>query len=171
MEKIIRLLLENFTLSFLILGFIVAGLEIVLKKEQRSASFVVEHIFSNFLLFSIGFNFFLNFIFHVFFSQQIASFIGWEDSPFQIEVGMASLGFALVGFLAYKGRSGLRLAAITGPAVFLLGAAAKHIYDVISAQNLSPGNSGTVLYTDILIPLIGFILLYIKYRLKKKGVS
>ena len=37
---------------------------------------------------------------HAFFGRLSASFIGWADSPFQFEVATASLGFAVVGFLA-----------------------------------------------------------------------
>lgn len=60
---------------------------------------------------------------HVFFGDMIAGFIGWAKSPFQAEVGFASLGFAVVGFMAFRGTFGLRLAAVTAPACFLLGAA------------------------------------------------
>jgi hypothetical protein len=65
---------------------------------------------------------------HVFFGKQAAAFIGWDDSPFQTEVGFASLGMAVVGLLAFKGSFDLRLAAIVAPACFLWGAAGVHIY-------------------------------------------
>jgi uncharacterized protein DUF6790 len=60
---------------------------------------------------------------HTAFGEASARFIGWEDSPFQAEVGFASLGFAAVGFLAFRRGFDLRLAAVVGPAIFLLGAA------------------------------------------------
>jgi hypothetical protein len=40
---------------------------------------------------------------HVFFGEMTGRFIGWADSPFQTEVGVASPGFAVVGFLAFRG--------------------------------------------------------------------
>jgi hypothetical protein len=58
---------------------------------------VVEALFSYFLLFSIGFANVDNFVFHVFFGRMAAAFIGWGHSPFQLEVGFASLGLAAVG--------------------------------------------------------------------------
>jgi len=64
------------------------------------------------------------FVMHVFFGEMSARYIGWPDSPFQFEVGTASLGFAVVGFLAAFRSFDLRLAAIFGPAVFTVGAAA-----------------------------------------------
>jgi hypothetical protein len=49
---------------------------------------------------TVGALYFYNAVFHIFFGQLAAHYIGWEDNPFQLEVGMASLGFAVVGFLA-----------------------------------------------------------------------
>ncbi len=93
-----------------------------------------------------------------------ASFIGWADSPFQAEVGYASLGFAAVGLLAFKGNCIVRLAAILGPAMFLWGAAVGHIHDILATGNMAPGNAGVMLYSDILLPVIGFALLWFKCR-------
>jgi hypothetical protein len=123
---------------------------------------VVEALFSYFLLFSIGASFFYNFVMHTFFGEMSARFIGWADSPFQAEVGFASLGFAVVGFLAFRGSFDLRLAAVTGPGLFLLGAAGGHIYQMVAARNFAPGNAGAIFYTDIAIPIIGFALLWLQ---------
>jgi hypothetical protein len=106
----------------------------------------------------------LQFVFHVFFGNLAASFIGWEDSPFQLEVGFASLGFAVVGLLAFRGSFDLRLAAIVGPACFLWGAAGVHVYQMITAHNFAPGNAGIIFYSDILVPIIGFIFLFLQHR-------
>src|SRR4051812_44871512 len=93
-----------------------------------------------------------------------ARFIGWEDSPFQTELGFASLGFAVVGLLAFRGSFDLRLAAVVGPSLFLLGAAGVHVHHMITAGNFAPGNAGVIFYTDILIPIIGFGLLGLQQR-------
>src|SRR5262249_42285703 len=77
-------------------------------------------------------------------------------SIFQLEVGFASLGFALVGLLAFRGSFDLRLAAIVGPAGFLWGAAGGHVYQMITAHNFAPGNAGVIFYSDILVPMVGF---------------
>jgi hypothetical protein len=101
-------------------------------------------------LFSIGLNYFYNFIMHVFFSRMAAQFIGWQTSPFQTEVGFATLGFAAVGFLALRPDWGRRLAAVAGSAFFLWGAAGGHIYHMIADHNFAPGNAGIVFWTDLL---------------------
>ncbi|MDO9228048.1 MAG: hypothetical protein Q7U03_00640 [Syntrophales bacterium] len=164
MENAIRFLLENFTLTFLVLGLIASGISLWRRSRPLTPSPVVEALFSFFLLFSIGVSFFYNFAVHAFFGDMAAKFIGWEQSPFQAEVGMASLGYSVVGFLAFRGGFGLRAAAVVGPGIFLLGAAAGHVYQMIVAHNFAPGNAGVIFYTDIAIPIIGSALLWLQHR-------
>jgi hypothetical protein len=76
-----------------------------------------------------------------------------------------------VGFLAFRGGFGLRTAAVVGPACFLLGAAAGHVYQMIAAHNFAPGNSGIILYTDIGIPVVGFVLLWLQHRFPVRETS
>lgn len=38
-------------------------------------------------------------------------------------------------------------------------------YQMITAHNFAPGNAGVIFYTDILIPIIGFALLWLQFRL------
>jgi len=166
-EDLIRLMLENYTLVFLVLGLIASAISLSCRPRSWTKRVVVEALFSYFLLFSIGASFFYNFVVHVFFGDMAARFIGWEQSPFQAEVGMASLGYAVVGLLAFRGSLGLRLAAVVGPSLFLLGAAAGHIYQMIVAENFAPGNAGVVFYTDIAIPILGGILLWLQYTCQR----
>jgi len=169
MENLIRLALQNITLTLLIGGLIATALSLLGKPRPLSTAVVIEAILAYFILFSIGFSYFYNFVMHVFFGEMVAHFIGWADSPFQREVGFASLGFAVVGLLAFRGSFDLRLAAIVGPAFFLFGAAGGHIYEIIKTGNLAPGNAGAILYTDIALPVIGFILLWLDRRITKNA--
>src|SRR5919106_1427175 len=89
MASSIRFALENFTLTFLVLGLMASCGALVRAPKPLSTALVVEALFAYFLLFSIGFSFFYNFIIHTFFGEMAARFIGWEDSPFQTEVGFA----------------------------------------------------------------------------------
>jgi hypothetical protein len=162
MQDIIRFVLANFTLTFLVISLMASGISLARSRKPLTAPVVIEALFSYFLLFSIGVSFFYNFVMHTFFGEMAARFIGWKDSPFQLEVGFASLGFSVVGFLACRRSFDLRLAAVVGPALFLLGAAGGHVYQMIVAGNFEPGNAGVIFYTDILIPVIGFILLWLQ---------
>ena len=164
MESIVRAVLSNFWLSFLVVGFIASLITLLRAPKPLTAAVVVEALFSYFLLFGIGFASLYNFVMHTFFGEISAKFIGWEDSPFQQEVGFASLGFALVGFLAFRRSFDLRLAAVVAPSAFLLGAAGVHIYEMVTAHNFAPGNAGVIFYTDIIVPALGFLFLWLQRR-------
>lgn len=163
MAELIRLALSNFTLTFFIAGVIAALIAVALKREGFTRANLAEELLAYFILFTIAIAYFYNFIFHVFFGEWTASHIGWPDSPFQAEVGYASLGFAAIGLLAFKGDFRVRLASIIGPAMFQWGAAAEHIHDIMTTGNMAPGNAGVMLYSDILLPVIGFMLLWFKW--------
>jgi hypothetical protein len=161
---VIAFVLSNFTLSFLVLGLVVALIAIARAPRPHPPGLVVEKLLGAYCFFAIGVTFFYNFVMHAFFGRMAASFIGWADSPFQFEVGTASLGFAIVGFLAAFRGFEMRLAAVIGPAAFLLGAAAGHLYQMVTAGNFAPGNAGIIFWTDILVPVIGFVLLALARR-------
>ena len=164
MGEAIRFLLANFTLTFLAIGLIASLVSLVRAPKPLTLAIVIEALFFYFLMLSIGFGFLYNFVLHTFFGEMTARFIGWPDSPFQTEVGFASLGFSAVGFLACWRSFDLRLAAVFGPALFLLGAAGGHIYQIAMTGNFAPGNAGVILYTDVLVPVIGLVLLWLQQR-------
>ncbi|MEO6199468.1 MAG: DUF6790 family protein, partial [Sphingomicrobium sp.] len=161
MQQIIAALLSNFTLTFLILGVLATAISMarhrgggdtrVRKGHSRRGHFA-EAAIAFYCLFAIGLTFFTNFVMHVFFGTVAASYIGWAQSPFQAEVGWASLGFAAVGLLAYREGFEMRLAAVLGPACFLLGAAIGHVVQMVTAHNFAPGNAGIIFWTDIIVP-------------------
>ena len=164
MRQVITFLLSNFTLTLFVIGLIASLIALLRQPRPWGRAAVAEALLSWFLFFSLGVSFLYNFVMHVFFSEVAASFIGWQTSPFQKEVGFASLGFSVVGFLAFKGSDGLRLAAIVGPACFLWGAAVGHAVQMVEAHNYAPGNAGVIFYTDILLPLFGLAMLWIRSR-------
>lgn len=132
---------------------------------------VIEALFAYFLLFSIGFSLFYNFILHSFFGEMAAGFIGWSDSPFRTEIGFASLGYSAVGFLAFRKNWGLRIAAVVGSGLFLFCAGIGHVYQIILTHNVALGNSGVILYLDFLIPCFGVALLWLHYVAERKAHS
>lgn len=160
MRGLIVFILSNYPLTFLVLGFIL-GLMAYARRPKQSGG-LVEALFAYYLLFGFGFTFLYNFVMHASFQETAAAYIGWQPSPFETEVGFASLGFAVVALLAFKGSYRLRMGAVIGPSLFLLGAADGHVYQMITAHNFAPGNAGIIFYMGILVPLIGFAFLYLQ---------
>ena len=167
----IRFFLSNYSFTFLIIVLIVSAIALIRLREPVTQAWVVEKLLAWYVFFSIGIDNFYNFVMHVFFGEMSARFIGWADSPFQFEVGTASLGFAAVGLLAAFRSFDLRLASIIGPSIFTLGAAVGHIQQMITAHNFAPGNAGLIFWTDILVPVFGFALLWLQHRLGRPNAS
>ncbi|KTD72619.1 DUF6790 family protein [Legionella tucsonensis] len=164
MANIIILAIRNFTLTCFILGLLFSFIEWLVRSRPIKKAKIIEILFSWFLLFNIGVAYLFNFVMHVFFGDFTAQFIGWPQSPFQMEVGFASLGVAVNGIISFRSKIAFRAATIIVPAMFLWGAAGVHLYQMIATHNFEPGNAGTVFWTDILIPAIAFLLLWLHYR-------
>jgi hypothetical protein len=160
---IIRYLLSNFTLTFFTIGVICAVVSISRHRKYRTAAWVVEKFMSYYCLWALGICSIYNAVMHIVFHQMAAAFIGWPDSPFQLEVGFASLGYGILGVLAFRKNPGLRLAVILGTSIFLWGAAAGHLYQISRYQNYAPGNAGVMLWTGIIQPVISLVLLCLSY--------
>ena len=167
----ITAVVSNYVLVFLVIGLFAAAVAIARAPRPLSGAMVTEKLLGWYVLFNIGVMYLVNFVFHVFFGQLAAAFIGWANSPFQVEVGMASLGFSIAGFMSAFARFDRRLVAVIGPGIFMLGAAAGHIRQMLVADNFAPGNAGLIFYLDILIPLFGFALLWRQYHELRLGPS
>ncbi len=136
------------------------------RSAGRSASRVVEVSLLYLLSVQWGFGAAITAIPHIVVPDQIAGFIGWEPgSPFQVELGFASLGTSLLGILCIWIRGWFWLAPVVARSVFLLGAAHVHIIDIIERENLAAGNAGAILFYDIAIPVIACGLLVAHVRL------
>jgi hypothetical protein len=162
--SLIAFVLGNFTLTFFVIGLVFSAVAIARAAQPRPAAAVIEKLLSWFVFWTIGVLYLYNAVFHIFFGEMAARFIGWADSPFQFEVGTASLGFSALGFIAAFGSFDRRLAAILGASIFMLGAAGGHVYQMITAHNFAPGNAGIIFWSDILLPLAGFVLLWLDRR-------
>jgi hypothetical protein len=158
-EQVIRFVLSNYPLVYFVISLLAAGVSLARLRGPVTRAAALEAILAYYCLFGVGFYFVHNFVMHTFFGELCAENIGWADSPFQVEVGTASLGFGLVGLLAYQKDLGLRLAAIVGPACFMWGAAVGHIDQMVTAHNYAPGNAGIMFWLDIFLPAFGLILL------------
>ena len=146
-------------MTFFVIGLIAAGISLLNKPKPLPISEAGEAFFSYYLLFAIDIN------------NLAAKFIGWENSPFQAEVGFASLGVGIAGVIAFRASLPFRFATLIPPSAFSLGAAGGHIYQMIAAHNFSPGNVGLVLPIDILMPIVGFAFLWLSYKHPQPGTA
>ena len=170
-EQLLFFVLANFPLSFFVLGILVSAISLARKPKPLAGPEIAEALFKWFVFFSMGVSYLYNAVTHVIWHKMAAQFIGWPDSPFQLEVGFASFGFGVIGLLATWRSFDLRLAAVVGPACFLWGAAAGHVYSMVTQHNFAPGNAGVMLWADILLPIVGFVLLWLQHKYEREGRS
>lgn len=100
---------------------------------------------------------------HIIYADEVAQTIGWPlQSGFQMELGFAAIGMGLIGFLGFWNRS-FWLPFIIAKTTFMWGAGLTHLLHMINHDNLSPSNTGIVVYWDFLFPFV-LITLYLLSR-------
>ena len=148
-ESVIRAVLSNFPLVCLGIALIVAAVRIA--RGARGAPLIVAREVA---FYALGLAGLWGFVFHVFMPQLASSAIGWQPSGFETEVGFANLALAVPGLMCPWQPRAFLLAVAVAATCFLGGAAANHVYEIVTAHNLAPGNAGTILWTDVAIPLL-----------------
>jgi hypothetical protein len=137
-----------------------AGIAVWREPRPVLRGFVIDRLLRYLFLFPLGIQGLWAFIGHVFFAEQAAASIGWANTPFQYEVGVANLGLGLASlYAAFRGFEA-RVAVAIAAAGFLIGAGVIHIFDIIGKGNLAPGNAGPILVTDFLTPIAVLVLLF-----------
>jgi hypothetical protein len=108
---------------------------------------------------------------HIIYADEVASSIGWPlNSGFQMELGFASIGIGLVGFLSFWNHA-YWLPFIIVRSVFSWGAGCTHILHMIQHGNFSPSNTGVVVYWDFIWPLVLIILYWLCQREQKQKLT
>src|ERR1700742_2281344 len=103
-ESILHVFFNNF-------GFIMelVGIFVAFVRTARGKPFF-EELLRWSLVFGVGFTGLYFGLGHVFLPDYSAKLIGWEDSPFQLEVGMADIAFGVAGLMCVRGNFGFQLA-------------------------------------------------------------
>jgi hypothetical protein len=135
-----------------LVGFVVAE---TVQIAQHGTGGFHEASLLNALVWLIGVNGIVAGSGHLFVPDPVADSIGWpKGTPWQWEVGLAGLAWGVLGVMSPSFGRDFWLATIIATSIFLLGAAVGHVRQLLTAHNLSPGNAGAILYTDIAIPVI-----------------
>jgi hypothetical protein len=143
------------------LALLGALIHIAAGRPPRDARRVSELLLVYVLVFCQGGGGIYAFIGHTFFADQVARGIGWPTgSPFQFEIAVSNLSFAVLGLMSSRLRGLFPVAAGIGYIIFLFGAAYGHLREIRLHGNYSPLNSGVFLYVqDILVPAVILVLI------------
>ena len=151
-REAIGLTLRNLPVILLVLA-------VALAVARRNSPSFAEGFLGWVLLLPIGITSLWAGIYHVFFPSMAASYIGWQVSPFQFEVGMADLALGVTAVWAFWRDLNFKAAIVCAASIFLLGDAVGHVRQMMDAGSFAPGNAGVPFYTDIFCPLLAIVLL------------
>ena len=160
---IIKTIMQNLISIFVIFGFLLIVYEIIISYKKQKTLRVKDilnkqtlyNIQKHALRWLVGAVFLYSGLAHVLIPKIAASAIGWKVSPFQKEVGYYDIFVGGAGILSSlpigeKFIPGTIL--IFGGFSFLAGL--NHLYELVFLKNTSKHNSGLVLFTDIVTPII-----------------
>ena len=120
---------------------------------------LTRELFLNSIFWMVGIQGWMTGCGHMFFGEPIAESIGWPaKTPWQFEVGLASVATGLRGVMVRSFGAEFWLATILAFSVFYLGAAVGHVREMIVEKNFAPGNSGPIFFFDVLVPIYLIVL-------------
>ena len=150
---------DHYALVLLAFALVCAGADVILCKTP-----VPEAFLAWILLVNIGIQGLLAGFMHWYgpTAKTVAEKIGWAPgSPFQKEVAAADTAFGVLGILAFFFRDNFLAATVIGASVMLFLMGIGHVLDLWKTRNLSPYNTGSVVYFDLLIPVVMICLLIV----------
>lgn len=156
-------ILRNFPLTMLIIALLTP----MLGRNHFKKRFCLAMF-----LFPVGFSGVWGFFMHAFYLEVASSTIKWGASPFELEVALANLAFGVSGIVAALSSRSYKMAVALMTTIFLWGDALGHIQQIILAHNYNSANAGTILFTDILIPLllwVSILMAPIKPEINESG--
>jgi hypothetical protein len=158
---IIAALIGNYMTTLFVVGLIVATVKVLTHRGHRPAEFISGTYLNSFVIWAIGIGQIVNFVMHSVFGDYAAKSIGWAQSPFQLELALSSLGVGVMALIVGRRRSPLngKIGIVIAAAIFGLGAAAGHIYQMVVNHDYAVNNTGLLLASDIAINLIGLAFL------------
>ncbi|HET8638839.1 MAG TPA: DUF6790 family protein [Solirubrobacterales bacterium] len=154
---------------YVLVALVGAAVHIWRHPGQRGTEAVVETFLLWWIVVTIGVAGIVGALFHLFDGPAVAREIGFTrgDGGFQTEVGFGDLALGVAAVLCIWIRDRYWLAILIVAAISLWGDAYGHIHQAIVNDNHDPDNTGPVLYSDILVPLVGLLLYGARERLRR----
>ena len=166
MAGLVRFLLQDTGVWTLLLALLLGALQ---TRRQASVSRWAEASLLWIAFWVMGVAGLHGFIAYLLFAPFIAEQIGWPNSPFQFEVAYANLTMGILGFSGffYRKRNYL-LAAMVAFSSWYFADGVGHVVSLVVDNNQAPSNAGSVLYTDLLTPVVVVVLLWLSRHERRR---
>lgn len=149
MTEVLHLALEYRALTLVLIGLALAVMALLTSDRAPHELRMAQAVLRWYLLCSIGAGF-------LWVSARYLLVQG-AANPLHFQLGLAALGFALAGIASAWGGLGMRLAALIGPTVWIVG----------GLLGKSMGFPSTFDPSDLLVPLVGFALVAWQFRAQR----
>ena len=152
-------------LFFSAIALIGAAIHVHRDKQPRSTTRTIEIFLVWWMVVGFGISCVLGAMLHLFDGPDMAREIGYTngDGGFQTEVGFADLAIGVLGLLCAWFRDRFILAAVVAVSIAYLGDAYGHLHQEAIHDNHDPDNTGLLLWSDFITPLVA-IGLYAAWR-------
>jgi Family of unknown function (DUF6790) len=157
MKSFSKFMSKHFVVLYLVIAISLALYDIFIHGRPVVESFLLYFLFIN-----IGILGLISFFLHWrrITADKLAKGIGWAPgSPFQREVAAADGAFGILGVLCYFIYGDFWTATVIGASFMYFFMGVGHILDIKNNKNFSPLNAGSIVYYDILLPVVLIILL------------
>ncbi len=163
--EIISAILSNFVVTLLAIAIVMSIVKIRRAKLSRRPYSAVYIVWGELLFYMYGIGAIYGGFFHAYFGTMAAAGIGWQNSPFQYELGWFEIGYGLTAAMSLWRGYQFRLAVTLPYSIFLLAAAAQHIKMMLVQHNYAANNAGVLLWLgDIAVPIAVLLTAFLARR-------
>lgn len=161
------LIFSHFSFSFFCLAALIAAVD----SWQKEHKWISPSLWFKWLAILVfGLTGIYGFFMHTFMHEMVAKAYGLKPSGFQIELGLANLGFGLLGILCYKKDFSFRKATTIAAVIYWFGSWIVQSLKMLEAKKFTLAYSLSWYAMDFIVPtlLVVFLLLSSKESSRKK---
>lgn len=158
MSMVLKTIFSNVALWSFVIAFILSFVSV---KGQFNLKNWMQWAMRWYFFWVLGVTGLWGFIAYAFLPKLTAELVGLPQSAFQSQVAMMNLVFCVLGFIAFKYLSRpFQLACLIALLVWFEGGGVIHLIQSYFYNKPTLYNAGSILYSDLILPIIGFLFFW-----------
>jgi hypothetical protein len=155
---------------YALVALVGAGVHLWRHSDDRGSERALGVVLGWWIVVTIGVSGIVGGLFHLLDGPYIAKEIGFTrgDGGFQTEVGFGDIALGVAAVLCIWIRDRYWLAILVVATISLWGDAYGHIHQAVVNDNHDVDNTGPILYTDIVFPLVAILLYAARERVRAR---
>lgn len=148
---------------FIVLPFVMGAVHCIWRKNAIGFS-KTSCFLAYFLMIGVGLQSLLVGHLEIYRPEVVAAYLGWENSPFLLELGKANIAFGVMGILSFWFGNGWRESTAVGYGLFMLMLGIGHYHYYIDEAHAHNPIIGVLVATDLIMAACLFTLLFLRRR-------